>query len=45
MRGAAVLGGVEGVGKTVVLGLQTDLDDFHGVDDGNGFRHTGGETS
>lgn len=43
--GAAVLRSVEGIGKTVVLGLQTDLDHFHGVDDGHGFRHTGGKTS
>jgi hypothetical protein len=45
VRGAAVLGGIEGVGQTVVLGLETDLDDFHGVNDGDGFGHTGGETS
>lgn len=45
VRGAAVLGGIEGVGQTVVLGLETDLDDFHGVDDGDIFGHTGRETS
>lgn len=45
VRGAAVLRGVQGVSQTVVLGLQTNFDDFHGVNDGYGFRNTGGETS
>lgn len=43
--GAAVLRGIQGVGQTVVLGLQTNFDDFHGVDDGYGFGNTGSETS
>lgn len=45
VRSAAVLRGVQWVSQTVVLGLQTNFDDFHGVDDGYGFRDTGGETS
>lgn len=40
----AVLGDVHWVGHGVVLGLQTDLDDFHGSDDGDGLCDTGGET-
>lgn len=42
--GVSVLGNVHWVGHGVVLGLQTDLDDFHGGDDGNGLSDTGGET-
>lgn len=43
--GAAVLGGVEGIGKTVMLGLQANLDHLHGVDNGDGLGDTGAETS
>lgn len=43
--GAAVLGGVQGIGQTVVLGLQTNFDNFHRVDNGHGFGNTGGKTS
>lgn len=45
MGSATVLGGVGGIGQTVVLGLQTDLNHFHGVDNGHSFRHTSGKTS
>lgn len=41
----AVTGNVEGIGHGMVLGLKTDLDDFHGSDDGNSLRDTGSETS
>ena len=44
VRGAAVLGGVEGISQTVVLRLQTDLDHFHGVDDGDSLGDTSGKT-
>jgi hypothetical protein len=44
MRGVAVFGYVEWVGHGVVLGLQSDLDDFHGCDDDDGFSDSGGET-
>lgn len=43
--GVAVLGDVEGIGHGVVLGLETNLDNFHGGNDGDGFSHTGSETS
>jgi hypothetical protein len=29
----------------VMLRLQTNLDDFHGIDNGDGFSHTSTETS
>jgi hypothetical protein len=45
VRGAAVLGGVKGIGKTVMLGLQTNLNHLHGVDNGDSFGDTGAETS
>lgn len=45
VRGTAVLRGIQGVSQTVVLGLQTNFDDFHRVDNGHGFGNTGGETS
>jgi hypothetical protein len=44
VRGGAVFGSVKGVGEGVVLRLQADLNDFHGVYDGDGFRYTCGET-
>lgn len=42
--GVAVLGHIEGIGHGVVLRLETNLDDLHGSDDGNGLGHTGRET-
>lgn len=44
VRGVSVLGNIHGVRHGVVLGLEADLDDLHGRDDGNGLGHTGGET-
>jgi hypothetical protein len=44
VRCAAVFGCVERIGEGVVLGLETDFDDFHGVDDGHGFGYTCGKT-
>lgn len=42
--GVAVFGDVEGVGHAVVLGLESDFDDFHGGDDGYGFGYAGGKS-
>ena len=44
MGGVAVAGDVGGVGERVVLGLETDLDDLHGVHDEDGLSGTGTET-
>lgn len=44
VRGVPVLGNVERVRHAVVLGLQADLDHFHGRDDGHGFCDSCRET-
>lgn len=42
---AAIFRCVEGISQTVRLRLQSNLDDFHGRNDCDGFRDTGGKTS
>ena len=44
MGGVAVFGDVERVGHRVVLGLESDFDDFHGCDDHDCFGYSGAET-
>jgi hypothetical protein len=44
VRGVAVFGHVERIGHRVVLGLETDFDDFHGGYYGYGFGYSGGES-
>lgn len=44
MGGVAVLGNVQRISHGVVLGLETNLDDLHGGDDGNGLGNTGSKT-
>lgn len=44
MRGVAVLGNVQRISHGVVLRLQTNLDDLHGSDNGNGLGDTGSQT-
>ena len=40
--GVAIFGNVERVGHAVVLGLESDFDDFHGCNDSYSFGYTCG---